>query len=213
MRFDPTLYFIGDLDHLKDPKDTVAKALRGGVTLLQLRAKLLSDTEFLALAKALHPIAHSFSVPMLINDRVVIALKGHADGVHLGQTDAPVRDARITLGPDAIVGVSAHTTEEALTGARDGADYVGAGTVFQTQSKNNIRGIIGTKGLREICLSVTIPVVGIGGIHAGNAFEVYRAGAAGIAVLSAIGNSEDPEMESKKLKEIARQVKDRDRSV
>lgn len=171
--------------------EAVEAAIRGGVTMVQLREKEASSGEFFALAKELLALTRPLGVPLIINDRLDIALAAGADGLHIGQSDLPLREARRITGKDFIIGVSAATQEEALEAERDGADYIGAGAVFPTGSKADVSAVIGIGGLGAICAAVKIPVVGIGGIGPGNARAVMEAGAAGAAVISAILSQPD----------------------
>ena len=163
----------------------VEAALDGGVTCLQLREKEASAGEILTLARTLLPLCRTRRVPLLINDRVDIALAAGADGVHLGQEDLPLPEARALLGPDRILGATAHTVEEALRAQAEGADYLGVGAMFPTGTKTNT---IPTSAdtLKAICAAVSIPVVAIGGVTAQNLPTLSGTGIAGAAVVSAI---------------------------
>ena len=168
----------------------VEAALDGGVTCLQLREKEASAGEILALARTLLPLCRARRVPLLINDRVDIALAAGADGVHLGQDDLPLPEARALLGPDRILGATAHTVEEALRAQAEGADYLGVGAMFPTGTKTNT---IPTSAdtLKAICAAVSIPVVAIGGVTAQNLPTLSGTGIAGAAVVSAIFSQSD----------------------
>jgi thiamine-phosphate pyrophosphorylase len=165
---------------------TIEEAIAGGVTMVQLREKDISSKEFYGLALRVLKVTRAHHVPLIINDRLDIALAVGAEGVHLGQSDLPCSEARRIGGEDFIIGVSAHTPTEAEIAERDGADYLGAGAVFPTGSKADVSAIIGPGGLKSIVGSVKIPVIGIGGIGPKNAAAVMAAGVAGIAVISAI---------------------------
>ena len=169
---------------------TVEAALDGGVTCLQLREKEASAGEILALARTLLPLCRARRVPLLINDRVDIALAAGADGVHLGQEDLPLPEARALLGPDRILGATAHTVAEALRAQAEGADYLGVGAMFPTGTKTNT---IPTSAdtLKAICAAVSIPVVAIGGVTAQNLPTLAGTGIAGAAVVSAIFSQSD----------------------
>jgi thiamine-phosphate pyrophosphorylase len=169
----------------------VEAAIQGGVTMVQLREKEASTGEFFALAKELLALTRPLHIPLIINDRLDIALAAGADGLHIGQSDLPLKEARRVAGPGLIIGVSASTPEKALAAERDGADYIGAGAVFPTGSKADVSAVIGIGGLRAVCAAVRIPVVGIGGIGPENAGDVMAAGAAGAAVISAILSQPD----------------------
>lgn len=168
----------------------VEAALEGGVTYLQLREKRASAGEILALARTLLPLCRARRVPLLINDRVDIALAAGADGVHLGQDDLPLPEARTLLGPDRILGATAHTVEEALRAQAEGADYLGVGAMFPTGTKTDT---VPTSAdtLKAICAAVSIPVVAIGGVNAQNLPTLAGTGIAGAAVVSAIFSQSD----------------------
>ena len=168
----------------------VEAALDGGVTCLQLREKEASAGEILALARTLLPLCRARRVPLLINDRVDIALAAGADGVHLGQEDLPLPEARALLGPDRILGATAHTVAEALRAQAEGADYLGVGAMFPTGTKTDT---VPTSAdtLKAICAAVSIPVVAIGGVNAENLPTLAGTGIAGAAVVSAIFSQSD----------------------
>ena len=165
--------------------DCVREALEGGVTLLQYRAKTASSAEMYAEALQLKALCDSFSVPLIINDRLDIAMAVGAAGVHLGQDDLPCAAARKLLGEDYIIGVSAHNPAEAKAALQSGADYLGCGAVFGTATKADVKKL-GTEGLEAICKAKGLPVVGIGGVTADNYREVRAAGADGAAIVSGI---------------------------
>lgn len=165
--------------------DCVRKALDGGVTLVQYRAKTASSAEMYAEALQLKALCNSFNVPLIINDRLDIAMAVGAAGVHLGQDDLPCAAARKLLGEDYIIGVSAHNPAEAKAALQSGADYLGCGAVFGTATKADIKKL-GTDGLAAICKAKGLPVVGIGGVTADNYREVRAAGADGAAIVSGI---------------------------
>lgn len=165
--------------------DCVREALEGGVTLVQYRAKTASSAEMYAEALQLKALCDSFNVPLIINDRLDIAMAVGAAGVHLGQDDLPCAAARKLLGEDYIIGVSAHNPAEAKTALQSGADYLGCGAVFGTATKADVKKL-GTEGLTAICREKGLPVVGIGGVTADNYREVRAAGADGAAIVSGI---------------------------
>lgn len=165
--------------------DCVRKALEGGVTLVQYRAKTASSAEMYAEALQLKALCDSFNVPLIINDRLDIAMAVGAAGVHLGQDDLPCAAARKILGEDYIIGVSAHNPAEAKAALQSGADYLGCGAVFGTATKADVKKL-GTDGLAAICKAKGLPVVGIGGVTADNYREVRAAGADGAAIVSGI---------------------------
>jgi len=165
--------------------DCVREALEGGVTLVQYRAKTASSAEMYAEALQLKALCDSFNVPLIINDRLDIAMAVGAAGVHLGQDDLPCAVARKLLGEDYIIGVSAHNPAEAKAALQSGADYLGCGAVFGTATKADVKKL-GTEGLAAICREKGLPVVGIGGVTADNYREVRAAGADGAAIVSGI---------------------------
>lgn len=165
--------------------DCVREALEGGVTLVQYRAKTASSAEMYAEALQLKALCDSFNVPLIINDRLDIAMAVGAAGVHLGQDDLPCAAARKILGEDYLIGVSAHNPAEAKAALQSGADYLGCGAVFGTATKADVQKL-GTEGLAAICREKGLPVVGIGGVTADNYREVRAAGADGAAIVSGI---------------------------
>ena len=193
MAVDYTLYLVTDRDILgdRDLFTAVEEALKGGVTMLQLREKTASSRDFYQLAVRMKELAAAYQVPLIINDRLDIALAADAGGLHVGQDDLPVAVARRILGPGKILGYSVSTVEEAIYGEQNGADYLGASPVYATGSKVDAGSPIGTDGLRQIKQSVAIPVVGIGGIGEANILDVKRAGVDGASVISAIMGSRD----------------------
>lgn len=178
----------------------VEKAIKGGATFIQLREKHLDHDAFVALAKEIKEICAKYQVPFVINDDVEVCLEVDADGVHVGQEDLACKSARSMLGPDKIIGVSAHNVEEALKAQNDGADYLGVGAVFGTTSKDNV-----TKMDHDTLVSITeavdIPVIAIGGIDVNNVSELKGTGIVGVAVISAIFASKDIEQTTKVLKQ------------
>lgn len=165
--------------------DCVREALEGGVTLVQYRAKTASSAEMYNEALQLKALCDSFNVPLIINDRLDIAMAVGAAGVHLGQDDLPCAAARKILGEDYLIGVSAHNPAEAKAALQSGADYLGCGAVFGTATKADVKKL-GTDGLAAICKAKGLPVVGIGGVTADNYREVRAAGADGAAIVSGI---------------------------
>lgn len=165
--------------------DCVREALEGGVTLVQYRAKTASSAEMYDEAMQLKALCDSFNVPLIINDRLDIAMAVGAAGVHLGQDDLPCAAARRILGEDYLIGVSAHNPAEARAALQSGADYLGCGAVFGTATKADVKKL-GTEGLAAICKVKGLPVVGIGGVTADNYREVRAAGADGAAIVSGI---------------------------
>lgn len=196
------LYAVTDRHWLGEETlaDQVRKALDGGATFLQLREKNLDREHFLEEAKELRSIAREYHVPFVINDNVEVALAMDADGVHVGQDDMASDEVRRLIGPDKILGVSAGNVEEAKLAEANGADYLGVGTIFPTSSKDDAKPVT-MEMLREICESVSIPVIAIGGITKDNLAEMKGTGIVGIAVISAIFGAEDIEAATRELHE------------
>jgi thiamine-phosphate pyrophosphorylase len=182
--------------------DVVRAAIAGGATVVQLREKEATTREMVRLGEALHEITRPAGVPLIVNDRLDVALAIDAEGVHVGQDDMPATITRQLVGPDRILGVSAATVEEARQAERDGADYLGVGDVYGTPSKPDAGLPIGVQGLAEVARAVSIPVVAIGGITLANAAAVIQAGAMGVSVISAIVGAADPEAAAQRLREI-----------
>ena len=179
--------------------EQIEEALKGGVTMVQLREKQLSEDELVAEAIQIKELCHRYEVPLIINDNVDAALKSGADGVHVGIEDAPVSEIRRRAGDDFIIGATAKTTEQAKAAEAAGADYLGVGAVFPSPTKKNaIR--ITPQDLREICASVAIPAVAIGGITGDNVSEIKGGGMAGVAVVSAIFAAQDIQKAAAELK-------------
>lgn len=177
----------------------VEKALKGGVTFMQLREKNLDEEHFLQEAVEIKELCKKYHVPFVINDNVDIAVKMDADGVHVGQSDMEAGDVRAKLGPDKIVGVSAQTVEQAVLAEKRGADYLGVGAVFSTGTKLDADDV-SYETLKAICEAVSIPVVAIGGITKDNLMELKGSGIDGIAVVSAIFAQENIEEATKELR-------------
>ena len=178
----------------------VEKALKGGVTFVQLREKALDEQAFLEEAKEIQKLCEQYHVPFVINDNVEIAAQIGADGVHVGQSDMEAGDVREKLGPDRIIGVSAQTVEQAVRAQERGADYLGVGAVFPTGSKADAVEV-SHETVRAITEAVDIPVIAIGGITKDNVSELSGTGICGIAVISAIFAQEDIEGAARVLKE------------
>ena len=205
---DYSLYLVTDrsLSKGRSTAEIVAAAVAGGVSCIQLREKSCGTRDFLNEALALQPLLKSRNLPLIINDRLDIALAIEADGVHLGQSDMPIGRARKTAGDSLIIGISAESVDDALRAEQQGADYIGISPVFSTPTKTDIAPPLGLEGVRQIRALVDIPLVGIGGIHSDNAESVIAAGADGIAVVSAIVSAADPAGAAKKLKTLIDQV-------
>lgn len=186
-------------------KDDVECVLQAGATSLQLREKELDRATFIQEGRELRALCRRYRVPFLINDDVAVALAVDADGVHVGQHDLAASLVREQIGPDKILGVSAQTVEQALRAERAGADYLGVGSVFVTSSKDDADHVDYAE-LKAICEAVRIPVIAIGGIHAGNAARLSGSGICGIAVISAIFAAPDLAAATRELKEKASQL-------
>ncbi|XP_049351876.1 thiamine biosynthetic bifunctional enzyme TH1, chloroplastic isoform X1 [Solanum verrucosum] len=187
--------------------DAVKAAIEGGASIIQLREKEVETGDFLEAAKACLKICRVHGVPLLINDRIDVALASDADGVHIGQSDMPAHVARALLGPDKIIGVSCKTPEHAQQAWIDGADYIGSGGVYPTNTKENNK-TIGLDGLKTVCVSSKLPVVAIGGIGMSNAQAVMRLGVPnlkGVAVVSALFDRECVMTETRKLLEVLKE--------
>lgn len=184
--------------------NTIEEAIKGGVTIVQLREKTADTLDFYNLALKVKNITSKFNIPLIINDRVDIALAVDADGVHVGQSDMPCNVVRKLIGDEKIIGVSAHNVDEAIKAQSDGADYLGSGAVFTTQTKSDANNVT-KKDLKKIVNSVDIPVVAIGGINHKNAHELNGSGIAGLSVVSAIMSSDNPYKSATKLLKIFNQ--------
>jgi thiamine-phosphate pyrophosphorylase len=181
----------------------VRAAVRGGVTCVQLREKRCETRTFIEEARAVRQILDELDrkIPLIINDRLDVALAVGADGVHLGQTDMPLGDARRLAGASMIIGISAESVDDAIRAEAEGADYIGVSPVFATPTKNDTAPPLGLEGLRRIRAAVSLPLVGIGGIHCDNAAAIIRAGADGVAVVSAIVSASCPRSAAAALKQ------------
>lgn len=180
--------------------EQIEDALKGGVTMVQLREKSMTEEELAAEAEKVRELCHRYQVPFIMNDHVEAAIKCGADGVHVGIEDAPVAEIRKRAGEGFLIGATAKTVEQAQAAERAGADYLGVGAVFPSPTKRNAVRIT-TEQLREICSSVSIPVVAIGGICHENVFELRGGGMSGIAAVSAIFAAEDIRKSAAELKE------------
>ncbi len=200
-KIDYSLYLVTDRDILngRDLCRAVEESIKGGVTLVQLREKFIDDEKFLEIAKELQKVTKKYNIPLIINDNVKIAKIIDAEGVHIGQSDESLEEARAELGPDKIIGVSVGSIEEAQKAEAGGADYLGIGTVFFTGSKKDINEPLGLKNLEKIAHSVKIPSVAIGGIHLDNVKDVMKTGIDGVAVISEILGKEDVKKASEVL--------------
>ncbi len=199
------LYGITDRTWLcgRSLEEDVRKSLEGGVTFLQIREKRLDDGEFLEETLKLKEVCGEFKVPLVVNDNVEVAIKSDVDGVHIGQDDMSAEEVRALIGDEKIMGVSAQTVEQALLAEEQGADYLGVGAVFPTDSKEDAE-TIDLKVFEEICKVVKIPVVAIGGITKENIDRLKGMGAKGVALISAIYGQNDIKRATTELKEKLR---------
>ena len=195
-------YLVTDSDILRgrDFYNSIEEALKGGVTMLQLREKNASGKEFLEKAIKLRELTKKYNVKFIINDRVDIAMLCDADGVHVGQSDIPANKVRELIGEDKIVGVSARTVEEALTAKENGADYLGVGAMFTTRTKLDAKSVSIEK-LKEIKERVELPLVAIGGLSLSNIDKLKECNIDGYAVVSAILGAENIKLECEKWSE------------
>lgn len=181
------LYLVTDRHWLANRtlEDDVEKAILGGVTMVQLREKNIDNDSFIELAKKVKQVCNKYKVPFIINDNLEVALAVDSDGIHIGQDDLPASLVRQKIGPDKILGVSAHNLDEAIAAKKAGATYLGAGAMFSTTTKDNTTNL-SIEQLQAITKNVDIPVVAIGGINYDNCLSLKNCNLAGIAVVSAI---------------------------
>lgn len=185
--------------------EQVESALKGGATCVQLREKELDEEAFLKEAIEISALCKQYGVPFFINDNVKIAVKCHADGIHVGQEDMEAIQVRQRVGKDMIIGVSVHSVEEALEAVRNGADCLGVGAMFSTSTKTDVN-ILPKETLRAICDAVDIPVVAIGGIGKTNISRLAGTGVDGVALVSAIFGAEDIENECRLLRRLSEEM-------
>ena len=206
-KFDTSLYFITDSSNYTEQEflDRVEKALQGGVTLMQLREKCKTTLEYIELAQKVHNITQKYNVPLIIDDRVDVALAVNAEGVHVGQSDMPVNLARKLMGEDKIVGATTKTVEQAKEAFEQGADYLGVGAIYPTTTKvKTVLTSIDT--LRDICSALPIPVNAIGGLNKDNIDILEGISVSGICVVSAIMKADDPKKATEELKARAKEL-------
>ncbi|MDD3268550.1 MAG: thiamine phosphate synthase [Syntrophomonadaceae bacterium] len=201
MNIDYSLYLVSDRSLLggRDLLQEIKKAIKGGVSIVQLREKEASSRQFYNLAMTLKSELGSLGVPLIINDRLDIALAVDADGLHIGQDDLPFSAARQLLGPDKIIGLSASSRAEAEEGARLGADYLGVGPLFATPTKADAAMPTGLALLAGLKKELSLPLVAIGGINLDNVAAIRKSGADGVAVVSALMGSDDIEMAARRI--------------
>lgn len=205
--FDTSLYFITDSTGLSEEKFLfkTEEALKGGITLLQLREKDKSTREYLSLAKKVHCLTKKYNVPLIIDDRIDVAIASEAEGVHLGQSDMPIDIARKILGNDYIIGATAKTVEQAAEAYNQGADYLGVGAIYPTTTK--VKTVLtSTETLDKICKAVPIPVNAIGGLNKDNINILKGIGISGICVVSAIMKADKPKLAAEELKQAGGQL-------
>ena len=200
--FDPALCLvIGPDDTLgRDPCDVAERALRGGVTMLQLRWKQAASDPLIALAHRLGPLTARFAVPLILNDRVELVARAGAQGAHVGQSDLDVAQARALIGPDALLGLSIELPAQLARIDQALIDYIGVGPIFATATKPDHAQPLGFAGVAAMRPLVTVPILTIGGVHAQHAAALRRAGADGLAVVSAICAAADPEAAARALR-------------
>ncbi|MET3504745.1 thiamine phosphate synthase [Halalkalibacter oceani] len=175
----------------RDLIEVMEEAIRGGVDIVQLRDKTSSKRDVLQKAKALRELTKKYGVPFIVNDHIDVALAVDADGIHLGQDDLPLAEARKIVGPDKIIGISTHQIEEARAAQAEGADYIGVGPIFETKSKVDVVDPVTTAYIQQVAAEITIPFVAIGGIKLHNVEQVLAAGASRICMISEIVGAAD----------------------
>ena len=201
---DYSLYLVTDraLAGGRSLLEIVKAAVRGGVTCVQLREKECSTLEFIQLALTIKDHLKARGVPLIINDRLDVAQAVKADGVHLGQSDMPLKMAKKILGDSMIIGISAESLEDAIEAEKGRADYLGVSPIYATPTKTDTAPPLGLEGLRKIKTRVKIPLVGIGGLNKENSADVIRNGGNGVAVVSAIMATDDPEAAARDLRQV-----------
>ena len=206
-KIDTRLYFITDSTNYAEEEFLfrVEEALKGGITLMQLREKEKSTREYISLAENVHKLTKKYNVPLIIDDRIDVALAMGAEGVHLGQSDMPISTARKILGDDFIIGATTKTVSQALEAVELGADYLGVGAIYPTTTK--VKTVLtSTETLKDICNSVPIPANAIGGLNKENIDILKGIPIAGICVVSAIMKSENPQKATAELIERAKEL-------
>ncbi len=206
MKLNTRLYFITESTPYEKDEflKRVESALQGGVTLIQLREKERTTREYLELAREVHEISKKYNVPLIIDDRLDIAMAVDAEGVHLGQSDLPISLGRKLFGPDKIIGATTKTVPQALEAYEQGADYLGVGAIFPTTTK--VKTILtSTETLNDICHSVPIPVNAIGGLNSENIDVLKGIPIAGVCAVSAIMKADDPKAAAEKLSDAIKE--------
>lgn len=207
--FDLSLYLVTDrsLSLGRSLEEVVEEAVKGGVTMVQLREKDCSSLEFYQEATALKGLLKPYKIPLIINDRLDIALACDAEGLHIGQSDLPFSIARQLLGENKIIGLSVECLKDALDANKLDVDYIGISPVFSTPTKTDTALAVGIEGVRKITGQSVHPAVGIGGINKNNAEDIIKAGAEGISVVSAIMSAHEPSKSAQELLTIVKQSK------
>lgn len=207
--FDLSLYLVTDrsLSLGRSLVEVVEEAVKGGVTMVQLREKDCSSLEFYQEATALKRLLKPYKIPLIINDRLDIALACDAEGLHIGQSDLPFSIARQLLGENKIIGLSVECLKDAQEANKLDVDYIGISPVFSTPTKTDTAMAVGIEGVRKITLQSVHPAVGIGGINKNNAEDIIKAGAEGISVVSAIMSAHEPSRSAQELLTIVKQSK------
>jgi thiamine-phosphate pyrophosphorylase len=205
---DYSLYLVTDrgLARGRPTLKIVQAAVQGGVTCVQVREKDCTTLDFIEQAQSIKEYLQSKRVPLIINDRVDVALAVGADGVHLGQTDMPLDMAKKIIGDSMIIGISAESLEDAIAAEQGGADYLGVSPIYATPTKTDTAPPLGLEGLRAIRQKVNLPLVGIGGLNRDNAAAVIQHGGDGVAVVSAIVAADDPMQAAGDLKQLIDEV-------
>lgn len=208
MKFDSTLYLVTDSTYHTENSflETIEEACKGGITLLQLREKELNGFDFFHIAQKVKNITDSYEIPLIINDRVDIAMAVNADGVHVGASDIPIKYIRKIMGPEKIIGATVKTLDAAKRALTDGADYLGVGAIYPTTTKV-VTVLTDVSILNQICDTIPIPVVAIGGLNESNVNILDDSKISGIAVVSAIMKSKNPMDTAEKLKEKVIEIK------
>jgi thiamine-phosphate pyrophosphorylase len=206
---DYTLYLVTDrgLSRGRSTLEILEAAVRGGVTCVQLREKDCSTREFIEQAQAVRDRLRATGIPLIINDRLDVALAVKADGVHLGQSDMPLEMARAIVADTMLIGISAESLIDAVEAEKGGADYLGVSPIYATPTKTDTAPALGLEGLHQIRKAVNLPLIGIGGLNPDNAGDVIRSGADGVAVVSAIVSADDPERAARRLKSVIEEAR------
>lgn len=207
--FDLSLYLVTDrsLSLDRSLEYVVKEAVEGGVTIVQLREKDCSSAEFYHLAISLKNLLKPYNVPLIINDRLDIALACDAEGLHIGQSDLPYSIARKLMGNNKIIGLSVESVENAIEANKLDVDYIGISPVFDTNTKTDTARALGIEGVKEIAKISVHPCVGIGGINQHNTKDILEAGADGVSVVSAIMSAENPKQSAKIFSHIIKELK------